>query len=595
MAHTLLLADDSVTIQRVIELTFADEDIRVVSVGDGQQAIDRITADPPDIVLADTGMPERDGYEVATFIKADPALAHIPVVLLTGAFEPVDDDRAKQAGCDAVLVKPFEPQVVIKRVCELLGQAAAPAAREREAESSLPAGFEARRRPPVVAFDRDDTPEFPRPVVDTPAEPDPPPPEAPADDDPVTAYLDRVDAALDLLDNDDTPTDQPQEIVVAEPPQDTLEIDSLEGALSALEGALDNLSLEPAPVADDTSAEVVDESGALAPAAPETLAPEEEPIPEPVVEHAAAPVVNVAADPVPEAVVDPAPAPVVDLVPDPVPEPVGDPALAPVVDSVPDPSLRELELAFASEPVPTAEEQPVHGFDPVPPAPLGATDSVPPIERDVTVDEQVDQAVEGTLEQMPVVPTLAPAVEPTTTRRSDLGPELTEQTEQPEEPAGGAQPSEPDVLIQSTPVVDPIPLSAGADEPPRPTAPRRDAVVEPPVTPALAERSDDAWSPPSPVSPPPPSASVSPPAAPPSLADAFASLLAAERGETTRGRTPYPWPTSSAPASLDGDLVDRVTERVLARLSETVSTELVSQIVTRVAERLVRAELDRQK
>ena len=66
-------------------------------------------------------MPERDGYEVATFIKEDPALAHIPVVLLTGAFEPVDEDRARQVGCDAVLVKPFEPQVVIKPVHELLG------------------------------------------------------------------------------------------------------------------------------------------------------------------------------------------------------------------------------------------------------------------------------------------------------------------------------------------------------------------------------------------------------------------------------------------------------------------------------------------
>ena len=77
MSHTLLLADDSVTIQRVIALTFAAEDINVIAVGDGRQAIERITADPPDIVLADTSMPERDGYEVAAFIKRDPALEHI--------------------------------------------------------------------------------------------------------------------------------------------------------------------------------------------------------------------------------------------------------------------------------------------------------------------------------------------------------------------------------------------------------------------------------------------------------------------------------------------------------------------------------------
>src|SRR5579871_4011003 len=120
--QTLLLADDSVTIQRVIELTFADEDISVVAVSDGDQAIARLDAAPPDIVLADVGMPGKSGYEVAQYVKQTPHLAHIPVVLLTGAFEPVDQARASQAGCDGVLAKPFEPQLVIGRVKELLGR-----------------------------------------------------------------------------------------------------------------------------------------------------------------------------------------------------------------------------------------------------------------------------------------------------------------------------------------------------------------------------------------------------------------------------------------------------------------------------------------
>jgi CheY-like chemotaxis protein len=120
MPHKLLLADDSVTIQRVIELTFADEDVQVIAVGNGQEAIERVQRDRPDIVLADVGMPERNGYEVAAFIKGNPALAHIPVVLLTGAFEPVDEARARSVGCDGVLVKPFEPQIVISRVKDLL-------------------------------------------------------------------------------------------------------------------------------------------------------------------------------------------------------------------------------------------------------------------------------------------------------------------------------------------------------------------------------------------------------------------------------------------------------------------------------------------
>jgi CheY-like chemotaxis protein len=120
MPHKLLLADDSITIQRVIELTFADEDVQVIAVGNGQEAMDRVQRDPPDIILADVGMPERNGYEVAAFVKGNPATAHIPVVLLAGAFEPVDEGRARSAGCDGVLVKPFEPQIVISRVKELL-------------------------------------------------------------------------------------------------------------------------------------------------------------------------------------------------------------------------------------------------------------------------------------------------------------------------------------------------------------------------------------------------------------------------------------------------------------------------------------------
>jgi CheY-like chemotaxis protein len=142
MSHKLLLADDSVTIQRVIELTFADEDVEVLTAGDGEQAIASIQSERPDIVLADIGMPKRSGYDVAAFVKGAPELAHIPVLLLTGAFEPVDERRAQAAGCDGVLVKPFEPQHVIARVRELLqgvaGGGARPSGNITRAVSDVP-------------------------------------------------------------------------------------------------------------------------------------------------------------------------------------------------------------------------------------------------------------------------------------------------------------------------------------------------------------------------------------------------------------------------------------------------------------------------
>ena len=119
----LLLADDSTTIQRVVELTFSGEDVQVISVGDGEQAIARIPIEKPDIVLADIGMPTRNGYDVAAFVQGRADLARTPVLLLAGAFEPVDEARAKEVGCAGVLVKPFEPQHVISRVRELVGGA----------------------------------------------------------------------------------------------------------------------------------------------------------------------------------------------------------------------------------------------------------------------------------------------------------------------------------------------------------------------------------------------------------------------------------------------------------------------------------------
>ena len=128
MAHKLLLADDSHTIQRVVELTFASEDIDVVTVGDGAQAIEAIERDEPDIVLADVSMPGKNGYDVASFVRGDSARAGIPVVLLTGAFEPLDQARCDAIGRHDVLVKPFEPREVIGKVRELLALPAAGAA-----------------------------------------------------------------------------------------------------------------------------------------------------------------------------------------------------------------------------------------------------------------------------------------------------------------------------------------------------------------------------------------------------------------------------------------------------------------------------------
>jgi CheY-like chemotaxis protein len=139
MPKKILLADDSITIQKVVELTFSDGDYEVIAVNNGARAIDKLGEMRPDIILSDIIMPEKNGYEVCEYVKSQPALRSIPVILLTGTFEPFDPDRAEKAGCDAVVTKPFESQNLIHKVEELIAasaqQAAAP---EPEVEAPAP-------------------------------------------------------------------------------------------------------------------------------------------------------------------------------------------------------------------------------------------------------------------------------------------------------------------------------------------------------------------------------------------------------------------------------------------------------------------------
>lgn len=117
----LLLADDSVTIQKVVDLTFSDEGLEVITASDGQQALDKLDDIVPDIVLADVHMPQLNGYELCELIKQDDRFRHIPVMLLVGSFEPFDEAEARRVGADDYLTKPFQSiRTLISKVHHLL-------------------------------------------------------------------------------------------------------------------------------------------------------------------------------------------------------------------------------------------------------------------------------------------------------------------------------------------------------------------------------------------------------------------------------------------------------------------------------------------
>ena len=162
MAIKILLADDSLTIQKVVELTFSDAETRLMAVGSGDKAVQALDDFAPDIVLADVVMPGRTGYDVCEAVKQRPGGAFVPVVLLTGTFEPFDRARAERVGSDAIVTKPFDSHALQGLVRELVGKARA--ARDEAEAAAAMAPPPAPEPPPTMILSAGDLEEaFPRP------------------------------------------------------------------------------------------------------------------------------------------------------------------------------------------------------------------------------------------------------------------------------------------------------------------------------------------------------------------------------------------------------------------------------------------------
>src|SRR5262245_12830034 len=120
MRTTILLADDSPTIQRLVMNTFADGDYDIVSVSNGEAAIRKFDEVQPNVVLADIYMPGKNGYEVCAYVRQHPRFGGTPVVLLVGAFDAYDEEKAREAGATSNITKPFEPQALVSLVESVL-------------------------------------------------------------------------------------------------------------------------------------------------------------------------------------------------------------------------------------------------------------------------------------------------------------------------------------------------------------------------------------------------------------------------------------------------------------------------------------------
>jgi CheY-like chemotaxis protein len=121
----LLLADDSITIHKVVELVLSGEGFDIKMTSDGEAALAAIPSFNPDIVLADVEMPKMNGYLLCEKIKQDPSTSRIPVLLLAGAFEPFDEEGAKKVGADGFVIKPFDAQELISKIHDAIESAGA--------------------------------------------------------------------------------------------------------------------------------------------------------------------------------------------------------------------------------------------------------------------------------------------------------------------------------------------------------------------------------------------------------------------------------------------------------------------------------------
>jgi len=141
MSIKILLADDSITIQKVVGIIFGADEYALTVVDNGKDALDKALEILPDVLLIDAVMPGMNGYEVCEAVRATTSLAARPILLLTGSFEPFDENKAKSCGADDFLAKPFESQQIVAKVKALfeLGASRASAAALTQPAGEAPA------------------------------------------------------------------------------------------------------------------------------------------------------------------------------------------------------------------------------------------------------------------------------------------------------------------------------------------------------------------------------------------------------------------------------------------------------------------------
>jgi CheY-like chemotaxis protein len=128
MTVKILLADKSITIQKVVEMLFSGRDYEVLCVSDGESALSEASRSIPDVVLADVDLPKMDGYAFSARLRQTPQLAEIPVILMMSRDDVYDSAKGRAAGIMDNIAKPFESQDLIAKVKRAVAPVSPPSA-----------------------------------------------------------------------------------------------------------------------------------------------------------------------------------------------------------------------------------------------------------------------------------------------------------------------------------------------------------------------------------------------------------------------------------------------------------------------------------
>ncbi|MDW8479362.1 MAG: response regulator [Xanthomonadales bacterium] len=118
-----MVVDDSITMRKVTGRTLERHDYEVVTAKDGLDAVEKLQERVPDVMLLDIEMPRMDGYELATYVRNDPRLRHIPIIMITSRTGEKHRQRAFEIGVNRYLGKPYQEAELLRTVAEMLQEA----------------------------------------------------------------------------------------------------------------------------------------------------------------------------------------------------------------------------------------------------------------------------------------------------------------------------------------------------------------------------------------------------------------------------------------------------------------------------------------